>query len=186
MTHSSHTCVQSIKFDSPFKYVHFSICPFLPLPLRLPRWGQCYFSLSSWIRLLTGCWQRPFGKIGSIMTRLLQILQWCPSLPTKTQESLECHLASRNPVFYSLLPSIHTHSCCPSGSNLAAGSQTHWDLCIKHALPDMYRTDPPLFAVLAHAPVFGGSCSNSLPTVPSAPIRLSVPFTSSCSRVVVV
>lgn len=127
-------------------------------------------------------------KDKSIMTPLLQILQWCHSLPTKTQESLECHLASRNsqcssPTISS--PASTPHSCYPSCSDLAAGSQTHWELCTKHSLPDMYRTNPPLFAVLAQASAFGGSCLNSLPTVPSAPIRLSVPF-SHLALVVVV
>ena len=78
------------------------------------------------------------------MTPLLQILQWCHSLPTKMQECLECHLASHNsqcsPTISS--PASTPHSCYPSCGDLAAGSQTHRDLSTKDSLPDVYRTNP--------------------------------------------
>ena len=83
---------------------------------------------------------------------------------------------------YYLLPSIHTQLMLPSCSDLAAGSQTHRDLCTKDSLPDTYRTNPfPLCSLGSSVSVWW-----FLPDFPplllrSAPTRLSVPFASSCS-----
>ena len=113
------------------------------------------------------------------MTPLLQILQWYYSLLTKTQESLECHLASHNsqcssPTISS--PASTPNSCYPAAVTLL--------LVLRHTrtfvpkIPSLIciRLTPPHFAVLAQVSVFGGSL-----LLRSAPTRLSVPFTSSCS-----
>ena len=106
------------------------------------------------------------------MTPLLQILQWCYSLLTKTQESLECHLASHNsqcssPTISS--PASTSNSCYPAAVTFL--------LVLRHTrtivpkIPSLIciRLTPPRFAVFAQASVFGGSYPTSLPTAMVCP-----------------
>ena len=133
----SHLCpVHQIWFS-------FQICPFQHLsippssPVATPMRSMLLFigflnQTSHWL-LAETLW-----KDKSIMTPLLHILQWCPSWPIKTQESLERHLASRNPVFfYYLLPSIHTPLMLP---------QRQWPCCwFSNTLGPLYQAFPPWY-----------------------------------------